>query len=55
MPSFTLTIEMGNSAMLTTEDLSRAIEFVADAVLRDDEGKVRDENGNTVGEWKIND
>jgi hypothetical protein len=60
---FTLKIKMGNAAMLTGEDIARALREVARDIERnvgDEElnkrvafkGKIRDINGNTVGEWR---
>ena len=58
MTTFTLTIELGNDAMKTATDLSAAIKLVAARVKGADVNdetvsKVRDENGNTVGVWRI--
>ena len=62
--TFRLKIELGNAAMLTGQDVAGALREVADKVeaIGDDElgntdpydrkGKIRDINGNTVGEWR---
>ena len=49
---FTVTLDMGNAAMLTCDDVARALEDVI-AKLRDERsnGIVRDGNGNTVGRF----
>ena len=56
---FTLEIGMGNSAMRSSESLALALEAVAKKI-RDprsrmlagaETGKIRDDNGNTVGAW----
>ena len=65
---FTLTINLGNDAMRTGEDLAAALHAVADKLaslggdpvedlIEDDydaSGRIRDENGNTCGRWGIN-
>lgn len=50
-----LRIELGNDAMQTREQLSRAIRHVATrmTIAEHTEGRIRDENGNTVGDWEI--
>jgi hypothetical protein len=51
---FTLSIELGNEAMQTGEDVARALREVAKKLDGgDDSGRIRDENGNTVGEWDL--
>jgi hypothetical protein len=52
---FTLRIEQGNAAMQTAEDIAGALRRVA-AKLEDgyNEGLVRDDNGNTVGDFAHN-
>lgn len=58
---FTLTIELGNAEMRTNGDIAQALRklatlFDGDAyglVEADDNGSVRDGNGNTVGVWEI--
>ncbi len=55
---FTITIELGNAAMLTQEDVARALEKTASKI-RDysdppcsgEGGRVIDANGNAVGRW----
>jgi hypothetical protein len=55
---FTLTINLGNAAMQTPDDVARALAVVASRVVRcysgldGDVGKVWDDNGNTVGQWE---
>lgn len=56
--TFTIKIELGNEAMQDPSDVAEALERVADD-LRDFgfahilvvDRKIRDLNGNTVGEW----
>ncbi len=51
---FTLTIELGNDAMRTRADVGRALAQLARSPrFSGDEGKIRDENGNTVGSWRF--
>ena len=52
---FTLTIELGNDAMRTRKAVARTIRTLGETVLqtRETEGKIRDVNGNTVGQWKF--
>lgn len=52
---FILTIELGNDAMQTYQDVHDALRKVADFVSADpgDTGNVRDANGNTVGKWSV--
>jgi hypothetical protein len=57
---FKLEIVMGNDAVLTTRDLVALLRIVTQSVSEGgkrpsafDEGKVRDENGNTVGKWSF--
>jgi hypothetical protein len=63
---FTLTIELGNDAMQSYQDLRDALKQVATKLgsrqhcmkgtpSDGDGSKVMDENGNSVGEWKIED
>jgi len=49
-PQFTLVITLGNDAMLTLDDVARALEDAARG-LRDGNGyhAIRDRNGNVVG------
>lgn len=52
---FTVTIRLGNDAMQTQEDVARALRTVAAKLdTGETEGKIRDDNGNTVGEFKFN-
>jgi hypothetical protein len=62
--TFTLKIELGNTAMQTGADVAEAVRGVADRLdglygyhrleeCAKDGYKVRDINGNTVGEWEI--
>jgi hypothetical protein len=56
MGGLTLNIETGNAAMLTPADVAGALRDVADKIEHSgyhDEGRVRDENGNTVGSWDL--
>ncbi len=61
MDRFTLTIELGNDAMLTGQDIATALRKVAGQVAVQLEGeikmadcaKIRDANGNTVGLWEV--
>jgi hypothetical protein len=52
---FTVTIELGNDAMRTRKTVARTLGLVADniAQTREKSGRIRDTNGNTVGEWKF--
>lgn len=57
---FTLSIELGNAAMRKRRDVARALRDVAARLTRRSDdgalmgtGLVRDENGNTVGEWHL--
>ena len=57
---FYITIELGNEAMKTQEDVAKSLEQTAEK-LRDYEcepypgegGRVMDRNGNAVGEWRF--
>jgi hypothetical protein len=56
--AFRLRIELGNDAMRTGEDVARALREVADQVEGFDPfvpygARIRDANGNTVGEWDV--
>lgn len=55
MSSFTLKIKLGNDAMQTPEDVADALEKTAHTLRRGRvaEATIRDENGNTVGSWKL--
>ena len=50
---FRLQIEMGNDAMQSRDDVALALKQLARRTDfdRNDAGKIRDANGNTVGEW----
>ena len=51
---FTLTIQLGNAAMQTSEDVAEALARVADSLLAGvQSGTIRDINGNTVGSWNL--
>lgn len=58
---FTLEIDLRNAAMQTDEDLACALERAAQRVLaegcvdagEDTTSKIRDINGNVVGEWAL--
>lgn len=57
---FTLTIELGNDKMRTRNHISDALKTVASQIdarpykkMEGDEARIRDDNGNTVGEWKF--
>jgi len=56
---FTLTIELGNDAMLTGEDVADALDEVCHGInttspmLVGETDKIRDVNGNTVGKWEV--
>ncbi len=51
---FNLRIELGNAAMQTPEDIADALRSVANKLESGNtEGSIRDLNGNTVGEFKI--
>jgi hypothetical protein len=49
---FTLTIDLGNDAMQSHTDIADALRNVIAALYRGQtQGKVRDANGNTVGDY----
>jgi hypothetical protein len=59
---FTLTINLGNSAMADAVDVAFSLRSLADeltAIYEDeagipvDGGAIRDDNGNTVGRWSL--
>ena len=57
---FVLTIDIGNDAMQTGDDVADAVRQVSrnlaaniDTFRPDDTGRVFDANGNTVGGWSI--
>jgi hypothetical protein len=57
----TIVVELGNAAMQTGQDVSEAVRIVANQLeqrygrepCRQDEGRIRDLNGNTVGKWEL--
>jgi hypothetical protein len=56
--TFTLSIELENDAMQTPDDVCLALRklahrFRAVDTWYDDRGELRDENGNTVGQWAV--
>ena len=57
--TFTLTIELGNDAMQTRRDIESALrkigqlKYMSDPPAEGDDGKIMDENGNTVGKWEV--
>lgn len=59
---FSLTISSDNDAMQTSEDLAHTLRKVADYIdgmggFDHPDGSslgIRDDNGNTVGEWRLN-
>lgn len=55
MAGFKLKIELGNAAMSTPTHVARALSRVADKIIFEEakEGKIQDENGNVVGDWKL--
>lgn len=53
---FVLEIELGNDGMRTRKDVVYALRALsADRILetKDEGGKIRDDNGNTVGKWEF--
>ena len=57
---FTLTIELGNDAMQTANDiegvlrkLGQRLPYISDPPEDGDEGSIMDDNGNKVGSWSI--
>jgi hypothetical protein len=58
MDEFYLSIELGNAAMQTPDQVAVALREVADKLTDRGDfafpegGKLRDYNGNTVGEWE---
>lgn len=57
---FRLKIEMGNAAMLTSNDVAESLKKIASYLedfprrsMKAGENKIRDYNGNTVGEWEF--
>ncbi|MEK6794903.1 MAG: hypothetical protein AABZ39_09010 [Spirochaetota bacterium] len=52
--TFRLQIELGNDAMQSRNDILVALKNVAIRIIGgEDDGKIMDENGNTVGNFKI--
>lgn len=57
---FTLTIELGNDAMQTRADIESALRklgqdcrYMSDPPEDGDEGRIMDDNGNSVGKWEV--
>jgi hypothetical protein len=51
--TFTLTIKLGNTAIQSGADISLLLEKYLGPITFDmTEGKIKDDNGNTVGSWK---
>jgi len=52
---FTLEIELGNDGMRTSQHVAEALYEIAQRVYprHEEEGKIRDVNGNTVGGWSF--
>jgi len=54
MTQFKIWITIGNAAMQTGEDLARALRDVVERLeCGQTDGRIRDENGNTVGMFEI--
>lgn len=54
MHQFTMTIDIGNAAMSTLDDLATTLEHVAVEIRNGRQPTtIRDENGNTVGRWTL--
>lgn len=54
MNEFTLHITLGNDAMQSHEDIAEALRKVAAKIeAGNQDGLIRDENGNGVGDWAI--
>lgn len=58
--TFTLTIELGNDAMQSRGDIEGALRklgqnlrYMSDPPEAGDDGKIMDENGNSVGIWAV--
>ncbi len=52
--TFTMKVRLGNAAMLTSRDLGAAVHAVGEKIKAgQQEGKVLDGNGNTVGEFSV--
>lgn len=53
-PGFHLSIDLGNAAMLTAEDVADAVSRSAEPInAGDPSGRIYDANGNTVGHWVL--
>jgi hypothetical protein len=53
---FSLSIALGNAAMQDHDDIARVMDELSKTIHNGfprDSGKIRDDNGNTVGEWTI--
>lgn len=54
---FVLTLKMGNDGMQDEHDVARALRIEAEKIecfgLDHGPGRIRDINGNTVGEWAV--
>jgi len=55
MPKLTITISLGNYAMQDGYDAFQAIakSGISSSFGQINDGTIRDDNGNTVGEWEI--
>lgn len=54
--TFVLKIELGNAVMLDHDDIARALAELSKTIhngFPEASGRVRDDNGNVVGEWTI--
>lgn len=56
----TITLQWGNSAMLTWEEAVKAIGESLDRGMctgepEEDRGRIKDDNGNKVGSWRVED
>ena len=58
--TFNVTINLGNAAMQTGQDIGKALTNLSNGVFgifnftTNDSGVVKDTNGNTVGTWQVN-
>lgn len=58
---FNVSIELGNDLMRTSRQVKKALVGVGERLMaaipqvinREDEGRIRDDNGNTVGHWSV--
>ena len=61
MAQFTITITLGNDAMLTPTDVAETLNRVADTLWPQDKfgygasGGLYDVNGNRIGDWQVTD